>query len=82
MFTVVSTDGSIVMVETRYRARGAARAMSTTGRKAVVVSNGELIALASNGRILPAKWWRRWSGEARREWAKIAEGVEIETRIP
>ena len=36
---------------------------------------GKIIACASNGRILPAKWIARWSGEALREWQRIADGA-------
>jgi hypothetical protein len=73
-YTVVSTDGTIITTDTRYRARGAARRLSV-GCKAVIVSEGKLVACASNGRILPAKWVQKWTGETRREWARIAEGA-------
>jgi hypothetical protein len=71
-FIVANEDGNFAELTGRARARSLARRMSADRQRAVVVQRGVLIACASNGRLLPAKWFRRWPAHTQRQWLDIA----------
>lgn len=71
-FVVANEDGNVAELTGRARARHMARQMSSDRQRAVVVQRGKLIACASNGRILPAKWFRKWPEHTQQAWLNIA----------
>lgn len=71
-FIVANEDGNFAELTGRARARNMARRMSAGRQRAVVVQRGVLVACASNGRLLPAKWFKRWPPHTQRAWLAIA----------
>ena len=71
-FVVANEDGVVTELVGRARARNMAKRLSADRQRAVVVQRGKLIACASNGRLLPAKWFRKWPRHTQLQWMSLA----------